>query len=131
MIEVRLIFSGVVLTVLHPETQEAAVFMPDCREATRDDRKSTLELEDGTIGQPHVGYLSFNLANQKDIGPRFPAGDDDGSRYEVVHRLDREELVLDVDPNEWDPASAERRSTGAPSATLNELAPALQPKQHL
>ena len=128
MIEVRVVFSGIVLTVLHPETQESAVLMPDCREGIRDGR-SSLVLEDGTTGSPHVGYLRFNLANLDGVGNQFPRGDDaNGPSFEVVHRLRREELVFDVAPEEWDTASAKRTCSGAPSASFNEIAPGLLPK---
>jgi hypothetical protein len=120
MIEVRVMFSGIVLTVLHPGTQETAVLMPDCR--------SELEHVDGTTGEPHIGYLRFNLADHADITDGFPRGDHDAPSYEVVHQLDGEELVFDVQPEEWDLASAQKHFFRATPAIFNEIAPGLQPK---
>lgn len=78
-------FSGLCLYILDPNGERVGVVMVDARERTHIENPVH---EDGEDAEPHVGYLSCDLA---DLGLAVPAGEDGGTpRYEFVHRFDRE-----------------------------------------
>ncbi len=86
-------FSGPCLYVLDTVTGElankAAVLMPDCRLSTHPDPRHL----DDDKAEPHVGYISLNVA---DLDLRLPSGvrvqlppgnEEDEPAYELVHRF--------------------------------------------
>jgi hypothetical protein len=100
--------SSVVVTVFNDTTDETAIVMPDCRKLPASGRAAAFH-DDETEGTAHAGYLRFNLANLAEaVDSGFPPGTDGRPSYEVIHRLDGEELSFDVDPGEWDPQTAKR-----------------------
>lgn len=55
--ELRVVFSGLCLYVVHPDGKQVGVLMPDAR-------KTVKRLhDDGELGEPHVGYVRFDAAN--------------------------------------------------------------------
>jgi len=91
--ELRVEFAGLCLYAVHSDGNRAAVVLPDAR------KSATPVHADGERGEPHAGYLRFDLANLDLPGMgagelQVPAGEvadqtaDSGDPlYEVVHRL--------------------------------------------
>ena len=75
-------------------TKKVAVVMPDARKAAGPVHP------DGSKGEPHVGYVRFNLANldlgNGVIGAQPGTVEDDSGHpsNEIIHRFDQEELVF-------------------------------------
>jgi hypothetical protein len=67
-----------------------AVLMPDARSTRNPHGKHV----DGSPAVPHVGYVRLDAANLPERLPHAPTPGDD-PRYELIHRLDCEELVFD------------------------------------
>jgi hypothetical protein len=112
--DLRVEFSGLCLYLMHPDGDQVGIVMPDARKRTADPRHA-----DGTDGVFHVGYVRFDLAN---FDADLPPGDiDNGPRYEVVHRFDREALDFDF-PDEQSSMSAELEFPD-----FKEFAPVLRP----
>jgi hypothetical protein len=82
-------FSGLCVYVEHETIPQVAILLPDARELL----PAKGPHQDGTLGQAHVGYLRFNLA---DCGIAVPPGLSQSPYYEVVHRFDRDLLEFVV-----------------------------------
>lgn len=81
-------FSGICVYVVDSAKQRVGVLMPDARLMS-----GTANHDDGKEGDPHVGYMRFDLA---DLDSRFrPSGGDNPSN-EVIHQFDREELAFEL-----------------------------------
>jgi hypothetical protein len=85
-------FTGLCLYVRRPEVEgkkKLTVLMPDCRRSYSDSVH-----DDGSLAEPHVGYLRVDLANLVD---KFPTADEmNEPRGEVIYRFDRQELDLGI-----------------------------------
>jgi hypothetical protein len=131
MFDLSLTFSGIVLAVNNPDNDNTLMIMPDYR--NRAVTGNPPQLPDGTEGVEHVGYIRYNLANDarvKDTG--VPTGNAaTGPSYEVVHRLDREELSFDFSSDDFDKTQAKRKVAAAPAASFDDIANALQPRGDL
>jgi hypothetical protein len=85
-------FAGLCLYVIdRQQATQVGVLMPTCL-PTPDGRVSTTH-EDGDIGARHVPYLLMDLANlDPTVTPGLVA---DGPRFQVVRRLNREEILFE------------------------------------
>jgi len=86
--ELQVEFSGLCLYVYDTQKQKVAVLLPDARK-----RKAVLTHVDGTVGEPHVGYLRYSLA---DLDSSFPQGTAREPAYEVVRLFKYEDLDFGV-----------------------------------
>lgn len=113
--------TGICLYVWEPDSGELTVFMPDARR-TED---PFARHPDGTAAVPHAAYLRFDLKNL-DTGVEHggQAGSGESPSYEVVHRFQRENLVLNI-PDD----GGVNGSLGLPD--FRAFAPVLQPKPAL
>jgi hypothetical protein len=78
--ELQVTLTGLNLILVHIDGQRAAVLQPDCRDGVKTAH------EDGSIGVPHIGYLSFNTAY---LEPRTSG---DVLAGEFVYRFEKETL---------------------------------------
>lgn len=90
--------AGVCLYLIHPDLDEVAILMPDGRRGKVD----RVHL-DKDSGEPHAGYLRFDLASlgpaANPLLPSIPGGEEfDGPAYEGVHRFDRQVLHFGMEP---------------------------------
>jgi hypothetical protein len=76
--------SGLILYVHDEKTQRVTLLMPDARRWVKRTH------EDGSVGQPHLGFLRFDLRNLAGIQPDLVK--DNSPPIQVVHRFDRQEL---------------------------------------
>ena len=89
--ELRVEFSGLCLYVVHPDGKQVGILMPDAR-------KTVKRLhDDGELGEPHVGYVRFDLANLAAGSLDVPAGDlptrnSGNPSYGVIHKFNRQAL---------------------------------------
>lgn len=98
--ELRVQCAGLCVYVEHPQGTRLGILLPDCRQTTASNIHP-----DGTKGAFHVPYVRMDLGS---LVAGMPGGeDDDGPRYEVVHRLDRQQLSFNV--------SGSSRLTGTPN----------------
>ena len=88
--ELRVEFAGLCLYMVHSDRKSVAILMPDARESADDLHP------DGELGEPHVGYVRFDLANLDVPGMSVTPGTlDDGAGSppnEIVHRFGGEVL---------------------------------------
>jgi hypothetical protein len=89
--ELRVEFSGLCLYVVHPDGKQVGVLMPDAR-------KTVKRLhDDGELGEAHVGWVRFDVANLAVAGLEVPAGtlptrNSGNPPYGLVHKFDRQSL---------------------------------------
>ena len=122
--ELRVEFSGLCLYVVHSDKKQVAVLMPDARKAV------IRTHDDGESGEPHVGYVRFDLANL-DVGNlQVPAGDlparDSGNPpYELIHKFSAQTLDFGLG------SSTEPITAKLAVPVFDEFATTVKPKGNL
>jgi hypothetical protein len=114
--DLEVTFAGLCAFVPAPNNRRVTVLLPDARR----DKGQPLH-SDGTEGVPHVGYIRFDLSNLVDD---IPTDGHNGPTYEVVHRLDREDIDFNLPP-----AGAVRVALQLPKT--EEFAPNLEVRPEL
>jgi hypothetical protein len=120
-------FAGLCLYVGDPKNNHVTILMPDARQGAKPLH------QDGEEGQPHVGYIRFDLANLDvdGIGTVHPGPLDDGSGSppnEIIHRFDRHQLTFDFVAEDRDGGKM-AIDIGVPN--FNKFAPSLEAIPHL
>ena len=92
-------FAGLCLYMRDPRDQKVAILMPDAR------KDAPPQHPDGEDGEPHVGYIRFDLANLNVDGMRLPSPGklDNGSGSppnEIIHRFSGQQLDFGLEPDE-------------------------------
>jgi hypothetical protein len=108
--------TGLCLLVNRPGGTRMSLVMPDCRYDN-----FTAKHPDSDDAVPHTGYLRFDMANL--VGSNAKAAPvSDSPNYEIVHRLNREELSFKIDGDK--PSAIKSKALAIPS--FDEFAPVLE-----
>lgn len=85
--ELRVHFAGLCAYVTDPTDGKLGVLMPDCRNGI-----ASKHHDDNTDGVHHAAYMRVDLGS---LSTGYPGGEAaDGPTYEVVHRLDGEQVEI-------------------------------------
>lgn len=113
--ELQVQFLGLCTYFQHPDGKRVGILMPDCRRQTN----PVPNHDDRTPAEPHAGYLRFDLADLD--GAVVPGGDlDNGPRYEVIHRFNKQLL-------KFDDLAAEAMTVSLEYPEIAKIAPILTP----